>query len=92
MNNMTEENTLRSRTESLVADLLDAQMKSNIMQFLWWVEYTNSIHSFQDFLDFLHVAAVQEILKEMESQDINESGLYNDVIKIAENGREQAVA
>ena len=76
---------LKERTHALVEDLLDEQMKSEIMQFLWWVEYADSIRAFQDFLDFLSVSAVQEILKEIDS------GLYDDVFRIAEDGREQAV-
>jgi|SaaInlStandDraft_5_1057022.scaffolds.fasta_scaffold245415_2 hypothetical protein len=76
---------LKEKTHALVEDLLDEQMKSEIMQFLWWVEYADSIRAFQDFLDFLSVSAVQEILKEIDS------GLYDDVIRIAEDGREQAV-
>ena len=77
---------LKEKTHALAEDLLDKQMKSELLQFLWWAESRNSIRAFQDFLDFLFIADVQEILKQINS------GLYDDVIKIAENGREQAIA
>jgi len=82
---MTEENNLRVKTEALVADLLDTQMKSNIMQFLWWTEYTKSVHSFQDFLDFLFVVGVKSVLEEMNP------GLYNEVVDIAREMKQQVV-
>lgn len=76
---------LREKTHALVEDLLDQQMKENILQFLWWAEYANSVQAFQEFLDFLFVAQVQEVLEEIDSI------LFGEVTKMAESLQTQAI-
>ncbi|OIP74457.1 MAG: hypothetical protein AUK08_01580 [Candidatus Pacebacteria bacterium CG2_30_36_39] len=69
---------LETKTNALVESLQDEQMKANILQYLWWITEKGSVEALDEFLNFLEVEDVKNILMEIDPN------LFFEVILLAE--------
>ncbi|MBT4652014.1 MAG: hypothetical protein HN981_00625 [Candidatus Pacebacteria bacterium] len=75
---------IERNTRNLVEDLFDKQMKENILQYLFWVTMTESLQAVIDFIDFLKIPDVENILREMNNR------LFTEVIDISHGMKRKA--